>query len=241
MDMSTPGSFTNFGVITTEAEAHHSLLKESKRLGFDFFIYAAIFRYGQQESSTTILSNYPGEWREKYDQAGYIKIDPVMRHCTTRVIPFVWTETAGASARETAFMEEAASFGLRAGVSFPVHTRNGDVGLVTFANSASTRELDGWGSAAQCMTSQGMLLTAVIHDSMQSIAKPTKNAPSSPLTPRELESLKWVAAGKSSWEISRILGITEHGVLFHLRNIMAKFDVRTRHMAVLKAVACGIL
>ncbi|HVW52726.1 MAG TPA: LuxR C-terminal-related transcriptional regulator [Trinickia sp.] len=36
------------------------------------------------------------------------------------------------------------------------------------------------------------------------------------LTPRELECLKWIAAGKSSWEISHIIGISEHGVLYHI-------------------------
>jgi LuxR family quorum-sensing transcriptional regulator LasR len=50
-----------------------------------------------------------------------------------------------------------------------------------------------------------------------------------------------VADGKSSWEISVILGISEHGVVHHMRNCMSKFGVHSRHLAVARATACGLL
>jgi LuxR family quorum-sensing transcriptional regulator LasR len=61
------------------------------------------------------------------------------------------------------------------------------------------------------------------------------------LTARELECLKWVAAGKSSWEVSRILGRSEATVNFHLANIMRKFDVGTRQQAIVKSIAAGLV
>lgn len=42
------------------------------------------------------------------------------------------------------------------------------------------------------------------------------------LTPREIECIHWAAHGKTSWEISRILSITERTVNFHLTNSMHK-------------------
>lgn len=42
------------------------------------------------------------------------------------------------------------------------------------------------------------------------------------LTPREVECVHWAAQGKTSWEISKILGITERTVNFHLSNSMQK-------------------
>lgn len=42
------------------------------------------------------------------------------------------------------------------------------------------------------------------------------------LTPREIECTHWAVQGKTSWEISRILGITERTVNFHLTNSMQK-------------------
>jgi hypothetical protein len=42
------------------------------------------------------------------------------------------------------------------------------------------------------------------------------------LTQRERECLTWVAAGKSSWEISRIMAISERTVNFHIGNTKRK-------------------
>ncbi len=61
------------------------------------------------------------------------------------------------------------------------------------------------------------------------------------LTPRERECLQWSAQGKSSWEIGMILGISEHGAGFHLKNAMAKLDTSSRIAAVVKAIRMGLI
>ncbi|WP_269434741.1 helix-turn-helix transcriptional regulator [Burkholderia sp. BDU5] len=38
-----------------------------------------------------------------------------------------------------------------------------------------------------------------------------------------------------------IPGISENGVLYHMKKLMAKFDVQSRHLAVLKAMASGVV
>ena len=61
------------------------------------------------------------------------------------------------------------------------------------------------------------------------------------LKKRETEVLQWISNGKSTWEISKLVGISEHGVVHHVRNVLTKFDVASRHQAVAKAVAHGLL
>ena len=61
------------------------------------------------------------------------------------------------------------------------------------------------------------------------------------LTKRELEVIKWVMAGKSSWEISRITDCAEATINFHIANIRQKFNVNTRQQALVKAIALGII
>ena len=51
------------------------------------------------------------------------------------------------------------------------------------------------------------------------------------LTPRELEVLRLVAAGKSNREIASALVISEHTVARHLQNIFAKVRVSSRTAA----------
>jgi DNA-binding CsgD family transcriptional regulator len=54
---------------------------------------------------------------------------------------------------------------------------------------------------------------------------------------RELDCLKWTAAGKTAWEASVILGISERTVRFHLNMAREKLNCSTTTQAVAKAVA----
>ncbi len=65
--------------------------------------------------------------------------------------------------------------------------------------------------------------------------------PSHPLTPKEIEVVKWLKEGKSSWEISVILKCSKRVVDFHVSNIKAKLDAVSRAQCVAKAVEGGII
>jgi DNA-binding CsgD family transcriptional regulator len=56
------------------------------------------------------------------------------------------------------------------------------------------------------------------------------------LSARELDCLKWTAEGKTAWEASVILGITERTVRFHLNAAREKLQCTTTAQAVAKAV-----
>ncbi len=59
------------------------------------------------------------------------------------------------------------------------------------------------------------------------------------LTEREREVLKWVARGKTDWEIGEILHISEATSFAHVRNSCRKLDALTRPQAVVKAITFG--
>jgi DNA-binding CsgD family transcriptional regulator len=61
------------------------------------------------------------------------------------------------------------------------------------------------------------------------------------LSPREREILAWTKDGKSRWEISRILAISDETVKFHLRNVMRKLGVTNRTQAVAVALSAGLI
>ena len=61
------------------------------------------------------------------------------------------------------------------------------------------------------------------------------------LTLREQEVLKWVANGKSAWEIAKILDVTERTVNFHATNAKTKFKATTRSQAALEAFKRGLI
>ena len=61
------------------------------------------------------------------------------------------------------------------------------------------------------------------------------------LTPRERDALAWVAEGKSDWEISVILGVSETTVRFHVDNARRKLGAVNRTQAVARLAAARLL
>jgi transcriptional regulator EpsA len=62
-----------------------------------------------------------------------------------------------------------------------------------------------------------------------------------PLTPRELEILRWIAIGKSNFEVGAILHISPLTVKNHVQKILRKMNVVNRTQAVGKALETRII
>jgi DNA-binding CsgD family transcriptional regulator len=61
------------------------------------------------------------------------------------------------------------------------------------------------------------------------------------MSAKELDCLKWTAAGKTAWEASVILGICERTVRFHLNSAREKLNCVTTTQAVAKAIASQLI
>ena len=61
------------------------------------------------------------------------------------------------------------------------------------------------------------------------------------LTKREKEVLRWIAIGKTNWEISNICNRSEACIDFHFKNIRRKFGVSTRSAAAVQALAMHLI
>jgi DNA-binding CsgD family transcriptional regulator len=58
---------------------------------------------------------------------------------------------------------------------------------------------------------------------------------------REKEVLNWLQQGKTSWDISVILGISERTVNYHVYNTMQKLGVTNRPQAIAVAAHSGLI
>ncbi len=72
-------------------------------------------------------------------------------------------------------------------------------------------------------------------------ARPAVPPPAVPLSARELEVLRHVAAGASNREIAAALYLTEGTVKNHVTSVLTKLDVRDRTQAALRAHALGLV
>ncbi|KRP85900.1 helix-turn-helix transcriptional regulator [Bradyrhizobium yuanmingense] len=61
------------------------------------------------------------------------------------------------------------------------------------------------------------------------------------LSAREIQCLRWVEEGKSSWAIGVILKVSENTVNFHVKNAMRKLETSSRTQCVVKARREGMI
>lgn len=61
------------------------------------------------------------------------------------------------------------------------------------------------------------------------------------ITEREREVLQWIAAGKSNWEIGKILEISEFTVKNHVQSLLKALGVTSRTHAATKAMSSGLI
>jgi DNA-binding CsgD family transcriptional regulator len=210
--------------------------------GFDRFIYGARIPTSFVKPYYIFISGYPKEWRDHYTANNYMAIDPTVQHCSRSITPLLWDGGAllkDGSATIRRFMGEAHEFGLNSGVSFPLHTAQGDSAMLTFATDQNPDSEKG---RIQRVLPLGQLFTAYLHEAVRRIFDSEDIALSQVgLTVREKECLLWATEGKTAWETSQILNISERTVTFHLQNVQGKLGVNNRQQAVARAVALGII
>jgi LuxR family quorum-sensing transcriptional regulator LasR len=216
------------------------LFSLARERGFGQVLYGMVSSRHAKLENAFLRSNYSPEWRERYDADRLAYVDPTVSHCLASSVPIVWRPSIFCAPAQRELYEEACGYGIRSGVTLPIHGPNGEFGLISFASDA-----------APCAVTDRDLghhlpMLALIRDyafqSASSFCGATPPSETPPrLTRRELEVLGWAMEGKSSWEISKIISCSEATINFHMANVRQKFNVNTRQQAVVKAIALGLI
>lgn len=230
------GYLTQLLSCTNEAAWRDTLFTLAKRQGFDQVVYGVVGSRQEKLESAFLQSNYSSSWRDRYDADRLHYVDPTVTHCLASSLPIVWEPDTFSGPREREFYEEACGHGIRSGITFPIHGANGEFGVVSFASDALPDPRE----ALQAMSSLALIRDYAFESSLRFV-RPQQLQDKPRLTRRELEVLKWVMVGKSSWEISKITNCSEATVNFHIGNVRQKFGVSTRQQALVKAIGMGIL
>jgi len=226
-------------------EALHSVCTDAcTQSGFERFIYGARIPTSFVKPYFIFISGYPKAWREHYTANNYMVVDPTVQYCAQNVTPLIWGGDSydrqdETSAKIRRFMSEARDFGLHSGISFPLHTAQGDFAMLSFACEQTAEAGD---RRIQLIMPMGQLFTAYLHEAVRRVFNKDVLAVSKvDLTRREKECLLWATEGKTAWETSQILSIAERTVTFHLQNVQGKLGVSNRQQAVARAVSTGLI
>jgi len=206
-------------------------------VALDLNCFAYLFESQQADASVKLISNYPTEWTDHYLDKSYQQLDPVIGQASRQSDPFQWgcdrwLPDLGAS--QLKFLDEAAQFGIRCGVTIPICDPRCRIATLTFAADQSHGRFS---RSVERHLSLFRLLAVLFHSRASLRLAPSRCIAGVQLTPREYECLEWAARGKSAWDIGCILGISRRTAAFHLDNARSKLDVKTISQAVAKLAA----
>ena len=209
-----------------------------KQFGADCFAYSLLTPAIQPDPLRTV-AKMPDGWIDRYFERAYAEVDPQFPAMRESARPFLWSrsfdirEVCRDGAR---FLLEAMAFGMRDAITFGIPGLKGLDAALTVTSASP----NGLSSVFDERLQPLHVAVLEFHLMVRSVLDRRGGSIRDwRLTARERECYQWIARGKSSWEIGKILGISERTVVFHIDNVKRKLGVGSRIQALVKLVLAG--
>lgn len=212
-------------------ELFGALSECTHEMGFRYFALTQHVDFGAEPNTGIRLHNYPTDWEAWFDERALGRFDPVHRASHVTNTGFSWSHVPG-MIRLTAGDREVLSAARRAGIgdgyTVPAHVPGEYNGSCSFAVRDSEHFPIDKALLAQ-------LIGGLAFEAARRIAQPRRvPQPTMPMTDRQRDCVLWAARGKTDWEISRILGVSQETVIQHLKHARERYGVQKRaHLAVM--------
>jgi LuxR family quorum-sensing system transcriptional regulator SolR len=220
----------------SETDLFNQVARIAKGMGFEYCAYGIQMPVPISRPAVVMFNNYSRAWQECYNARGYLQVDPTVKHALRSTLPIVWSH--GLFEATPQLWEEARGHGLQFGWAQASRDAWGSIGLLTLARSAGRL------TAGELHANDAKMawLTQYAHAGMSRFILP-KLVPETLviMTAREREVLRWTAEGKTAYEISQILTVSERTVNFHINNVVSKLGASNKTQAAVKAAALGML
>ena len=231
-------SSANIEAVQTEYEVLHLMRQCAGHFGFSHFMVARFPANDQQRFAERLLvSNWPAELVRKYDamslfHVSRLAVDTGMTKLPVQGDSALMAPADWENAQAGEAIALAESHGLSASTAFLLHSTTADPYLMVFSGTRAPLarpELAELHFAAlqlfECLEKTFVAVTAGREK----------------LSSREVECLRWAAAGKSSDEIAIILGISVYTVSSYFKSATRKLQAVNRMQAIAIALRLRLI
>lgn len=199
--------------------------------------YFGLPSFGSLQTPPRLKVTYDSAWVEHYRQRRYAHFDPVLMEGLKSGRSFDWSELSRDSKQIADFFGEACEFGVGTnGVTIPIAGQGMPIALVSFTSDKKPAD---WQSFLDEKRHSLQLLSLSLHEHVWQ--HEDQEVAAERLSEREAECLKWAAAGKTAFETSMIVGISERTVRHYLEVSRRKLDAGNITHAVVKAINANLL
>lgn len=229
----------HIGTAKTPEILSERLIGIARENGFPLITYHLIRAPGHETPTATHISTYPAEWIEQYVQQRHFERDPVVRAALRSTSPVLWEREADRrhlEGEERLLMDEAATLGIANGVTIPVRGP-GDFALLSLCPA------DRSAGPITSILPQLLFLGISAHERARELLPhvPMPGSRGIRLSPREKQVLQWLAVGKTYWETSCILGLSEATVRTYVQTAGVKLGCQDRTHAIVRAIRLGLI
>jgi LuxR family quorum sensing-dependent transcriptional regulator len=218
----------------TATEATALFSKSIEQAGFNAFVMCGLPDAQTEFRNRIIANGWPAGWSSIYLQENLAKDDPVERHCLRTVEPFEWRDAPFDPVHEPRaqmVMHRALDFRMAQGFCVPIHYGDGSGSAVSIAGERPDHGPD--------VHAAMHLIALYAHHRIRNLLRPLQSDSKRLLSAREREVVRWAADGKTDWEISVILNISERTVHAHMQNSARKLEAVNRVSTIVKALRRG--
>jgi DNA-binding CsgD family transcriptional regulator len=218
------------------------LRKQVERTGFTMYTYILMVSPDEKSPANPLwVSSYPLNWTEHYLENHMGPDDLVVRHSAISGVPFSWADLKKryvfTKAQKLVF-SEGREVGIKCGATVPIHGPGKAVATFSVANDNDDEEFQ---KLFKEKRHELHIMATYAHEKLIQLGIGKETAYDVKLTAREIEILTWTARGKTRWEISEILSLSEETVKTHLTHAAQKLGVSNKAHAVSIALNYGII
>ena len=212
-----------------------TLSRGAEKFGFTSLGVNGLPPPGEGADPIILSESTPEGFRNNYIEERFYLVDHICAHARAAYEPFRYSEApydrTQARSHER-FMEALDTFGMGKGLIVPLGRPANLPACVWLAGKTPDLNED----AKRALQLIALFAASKAHALSR---LPQVAALRSTLTPREREVLQWISAGKTSWEIGSILGVSERAINNVISDAMIKLDAVTRAQAVVNAIRIG--
>lgn len=221
---------------TTVQDAHNIMSKIGTLIDVSNAVYglATMSQQGNIKNYKIINFSYPLEWLNLYRKDELHKQDPIALENFSSFNLKFWADTYKKYDTDKNFRRLSEDYGLVGGYAAGIINQSKtEACLLSLAGNLKSHP-------RHCYLINN--LTPHLHRAFAGVLQETGKPESLlKISVREKQVLNWVRHGKTTWDISVILSISERTVKFHIDNVMRKLDAVSRTHAVAIALGHGLI
>lgn len=204
-----------------------------------FDIDHAVYHWVSADGEQYGFGTYDPDWVQHYVDNDYLRVDPVILGCFQRFHPVDWKALDWSSRAARTFRKESIAYGIgNQGFSVPIRGPNGQFALFSLSHSCSDEE---WNAFTAKNQRDIILIAHFLNQKALEFEMDRHPEPVRPLSPREVDTLTYLAMGYGRSQVADMLMISEHTLRAYIESARFKLGAMNTTHAVARALSEGLI